>query len=72
MENLFELLHIFRDVSGLELNESKTDEGMWLGSCRHITSAPFDKAGPLEPIYALEIFFTYNEQISFKKTLRKN
>ena len=70
-ENLFELLSIFRDVSGLELNKSKT-EGMWLGSCRHNTSTPFDIAWPLEPIYALGIYFTYNEHISFKKTLSKN
>ena len=42
-ENLFELLSIFRDISGLELNKSKA-EGMWLGSCRHNTSTPFDTA----------------------------
>ena len=70
-ENLFELLNIFQDVSGLELNKSKT-EGMWLGACRHNTSTPFDIAWPLEPIYALGIYFTYNEHVSFKKTLRKN
>ena len=65
-ENLFELLNIFRDVSGLELNKSKT-EGMSLGACRHNTSTPFDIAWPLEPIYALGIYFTYNEHVSFKK-----
>ena len=67
-ENLFELLNIFRDVSGLELNKSKT-EGMWLGACRHNTSTPFDIAWPLEPIYVLGIYFTHNEHVSFKKKL---
>ena len=65
-ENLFETLRIFRNVSGLELNKSKT-EGMWLGSCRYRTSTPFGIAWPSEPIYALGIYFTYNEHISFKK-----
>ena len=65
-ENLFETLRIFRGVSGLELNKSKT-EGMWLGSCRYNTSTPFGIAWPSEPIYALGIYFTYNEHISFKK-----
>ena len=69
-ENLFELLSIFRDVSGLELNKSKT-EGMWLGSCRHNTLTPFDIAWPLEPIYALGIYFTYNEHISFEKNFEE-
>ena len=63
-ENLFELLSMFRDVSSLELNKSKT-EGMWLGSCRQNTSTHFDIAWPLEPIYALGIYFTYNEHVSF-------
>ena len=65
-ENLFETLRIFCGVSGLELNKSKT-EGMWLGSCRYNTSTPFGIAWPSEPIYALGIYFTYNEHISFKK-----
>ena len=69
-ENLFELLTIFRDVSGLELNKSKT-EGMWLGACRHNTSTPFDIAWPLEPIYVLGIYFTYNEHVSFKKNFEE-
>ena len=69
-ENLFETLRIFRDVSGLELNKSKT-EGMWLGSCRYNTSTPFGIAWPSEPIYALGIYFTYNEHISFKKNFEE-
>ena len=44
---------------------------MWLGSCRHNTSTPFDIAWPLEPIYALGIYFTYNEHISFKKNFEE-
>ena len=69
-ENLFETLRIFRNVSGLELNKSKT-EGMWLGSCRYSTSTPFGIVWPSEPIYALGIYFTYNEHISFKKNFEE-
>ena len=67
-ENLFELLNIFRDVSGLELDKSKT-EGMRLGACRLNTSTPFDIAWPLEPIYALGIYFTDNETRFLQKKL---
>ena len=69
-ENLFETLRIFHDISGLELNKTKT-EGMWLGSCRYSTSTPFGIAWPSEPIYALGIYFTYNERISFKKNFEE-
>jgi len=64
-ENLYEILRIFHDVSGLELNKSKM-EGMWLGSCRYNTLTPFEIAWPAELIYALGIYFTY-EHICFKK-----
>ena len=44
---------------------------MWLGSCRHNTSTPYDIAWPLELIYALAIYFSYHEHISFKENFVK-
>jgi len=66
-------LHLNRSFCnnpGLELNKSKT-EGMWLGSCRYNTSTPFGIAWPSEPIYALGIYFTYNEHITVKKNFEE-
>ena len=59
-------LRIFRDVSGLESNKSKT-EGMWLGSCRYSTSTPFGIAWPSEPIYAFKKNF--EEKLNSMKKL---
>ena len=69
-QNLFEVLHAFRETSGLEINTSKT-EGMWLGSCKDNTSTPFDIAWPSEPIYALGIYFSYDEVTAFKKNFEQ-
>ena len=44
---------------------------MWLGSCRHNTSTPFNIAWPSEPIYALGIYFSYDEAIAFKKNFEQ-
>ena len=69
-QNLFETLRAFQDVSGLEINKTKT-EGMWLGACKHNTSTPFDIAWPSEPIYALGIYFSYDEDEAFKKNFEQ-
>jgi len=36
-QNLFEVLRAFQEISGQEINTSKT-KGMWSGSCKHNTS----------------------------------
>lgn len=58
----------FKTFKGLELNKFKT-EGMWLGSCKYNTLTPFDVAWPSEPIYVLGNYFSYNEDLSFQKTI---
>ena len=51
---LFNLLEVFKNLSGLVINSSKT-EGMWIGSSRDKTSKPFGIKWPDEPIKALGV-----------------
>ena len=69
-KKLFEMLRAFQETSGLEINTTKT-EGMWLGSCRHNTATPFDITWPSEPIYALGIYFSYDEVTAFNKNFEQ-
>ena len=69
-KKLFEMLRAFQETSGLEINTTKT-EGMWLGSCRHNTATPFDIIWPSEPIYAIGIFFSYDEVTAFNKNFEQ-
>ena len=55
---LFNLLEVFKNLSGLVINSSKT-EGMWIGSCRDKTSKPFGIKWPDEPIKALGVYYSY-------------
>jgi len=57
--HLLILLKNFKNVSGLEINTTKT-EGMWLGCWKNNIQTPFGFPWPQEPIKALGIFFSYN------------
>ena len=54
---LFKLLDVFRGLSGLRINTSKT-EGMWVGSSRSNKSKPFGIKWPDEPIKALGVYYS--------------
>ena len=69
-ENLLKLLDAFQRCSGLEINRSKT-EGMWLGANRNKKSKHFDIAWPSEPVCALGIHFSYNEDVSHQKNFEQ-
>ena len=55
---LFNLLEVFKNLSGLVINSSKTEE-MWIGSSRDKTSKPFGIKWPDEPIKALGVYYSY-------------
>ena len=69
-ENLLKLLDAFQRCSGLEINRSKT-EGMWLGANQNKKSKHFDIAWPSEPVCALGIHFSYNEDVSHQKNFEQ-
>ena len=55
---LYSLLEVFKNLSGLVINSSKT-EGMWIGLSRDKTSKPFGIKWPDEPIKALGVYYSY-------------
>ena len=65
---LFQHLNLFKNVSGLEVNSSKT-EGMWIGSLKSNEEKPFGIKWPSEPIKALGVFFTYDQTLLYEKKL---
>ena len=56
---LLVLLKHFRNLSGLEINATKT-EGMWLGTWKNNLETPFSFRWPRDRIKALGIFFSYD------------
>ena len=65
---LFKLLNPFEIRSGLKVNCSKT-EGMWIGSKTHYKEKPFGIKWPDEPIKALGVYFTYDQNCLKKRIL---
>ena len=63
---LFQLLDIFKQISGLKVNSSKT-EGLWLGSLKGNETKPFGIKWPRDPIKVLGVFFTYDKKLLFQK-----
>ena len=59
--SLLRVLNDFKEHSGLEINTSKT-EAMWLGEWKDRTDQPFGFKWPKEPINALGVFFSYNQE----------
>ena len=68
--NAIEILRLFGNISGLELNLGKT-KAIWLGSWRHKENKPLGLNWTNEPVRALEIFISYNEQENDKKKVAK-
>ena len=63
---LFNLLDVFRKLSGLKINTSKT-EGMWVGSLRNDKSKPFGIKWSGEPIKALGVYYSYDTKLLHEK-----
>ena len=63
---LFQQLHLFKILCGLEINSSKT-EGMWIGSQKNNDEKPLGINWPSEPIKALGVFFTYDQALLYEK-----
>ena len=57
----FNLIEIFRQVSGLKLNNSKT-EGLWIGSLKDNALKSLVIKWPPDAIKALGVFFTYDKK----------
>ena len=59
--SLLRVLNEFKELSGLEINTTKT-EAMWLGEWKDRTDEPFGFKWPKEPINALGVSFSYNQE----------
>jgi len=70
---LLVLLNNFKNLSGLEINATKT-EGMWLGWWKNNLETPFGFRWPRDPIKALGIFFSFYShkatELNFKEKIR--
>ena len=69
-QNLFHLLHAFQKCSGLEVNRSKT-EGLWLGANKNNPEDPLDIPWPKDPVFALGIHFSYDDEAAFKRNFEQ-
>jgi len=63
---LFNLIEVFRKLSGLKINTCKT-EGMWIGSLRNNKSKPFGIKWSGEPIKALGVYYSYDTKLLHEK-----
>ena len=68
---LFNLLKVFKNLSGLVINSSKT-EGIWIGSSWDKTSKPFGIKWPDEPIKALGVYYSYDIKLLHEKNLLRD
>ena len=66
--NLFNLLDKFESVSGLRINQSKT-ELLWLGSLHLRNDKILNLRLSEEPIYALGTYFPYNDELVTEKKI---
>ena len=64
---LFNVLELFKNLSGLVINSPKT-EGMWIGSSRDKTSKPFGIKWPDEPIKALGVYYSYDIKLLHERS----
>ena len=67
---LFQQLEFFKSLSGLEVNNSKT-EGFWMGSLKDNDMKPLGIRWPSEPIKALGVFFTYDQRLLYEKNFQE-
>ena len=71
-KSLFKLMEIFKNISGLNINSSKT-EGTWIGSFRGKMEEPFSIKWPKTPIRALGVYFTYDPKLlKMKNFIERN
>ena len=63
---LFDLLNSFGSISGLKINYTKT-EGMCIGSSKNNNEKPFGIKWSDEPVKALGVQFTYDQQLLKEK-----
>ena len=68
--NAIEILRLFGNISGLKLNLGKT-KAIWQGSRRHKASKLLGLNWTNEPVRALGIFTSYNEQENDKKNVAR-
>ena len=61
-KTLCKLLDLFKNISGLKINCSKT-EGLWIGSLKGSKDKPFGIKWPKVPIKALVVYFTYDQKL---------
>ncbi len=71
VSNLFDLLLLFEKCSGLKIKQTKS-EMLWLGSLRHRKDAILNLQISDEPVYALGVHFTYNNEASQKNFFLKS
>ena len=64
----FNLLEVFKNLSGLVIKSSKT-EGMWIGSPRDKTSKLFGIKWHDEPIKALGVYYLYDIKLLHEKKI---
>ena len=68
--SLFQSLKHFEILSGLKVNNSKT-EGLWIGALKNNDSKPLGIKWPNEPIKALGVF-TYDKTLLYEKNFGRN
>ncbi len=66
VHKLFDVIDNFGIISGLKLNVSKS-QALWLGSKRFCRDKPFNILWPDEPVKALGVYFSYNEDAAMEK-----
>ena len=59
--SLLKVLNEFKELSGLEINTTKT-EAMWLGKWKDRTDERFGFKWPKEPVNALDVVFSHNQE----------
>ena len=66
VSNLFDLLHQFEKCSGLKINQSKS-ELLWLASQCHRKDSILNLQLSCDPVYALGVHFSYDQEATVKK-----
>ena len=68
VHRLFDLLQQFENCSGLRINQS-ISEILWLGSLRQRKDSILNLKLSDESVYALGVYFSYDEELAIKKKL---
>ena len=68
---MFQIMRHFERISGLKLNESKT-QGLWLGKNRLYTSTPLEIEWLTTPVRGLGVYFTCDKEKFIEYNLMTN